>query len=293
VRHRCWSALVPLLFLCEWGCTLPGHVKGPSWVECLRGGGTIDPNAIVIDTALIERPAGDPYVCTELWQETDEFVVDLETRESLNENGLRVGQLVGAPPAGFQTLLLSKRYCANPERLTVPSGKVISQKLSPVLAHCSLAVFLDGDRRELEIDQARFILDVVPTLTGDGRTRLRFTPKVETGDKLLPFQASPEDSSWVLRIEKPSRRFPEMSWEVSLAPGQYVVIGCRPERLGTLGHLAFVQEEVTPPVQRLLVIRTNRARPGNELTVEDRLGPGSPPPLAVQAASQPLRVKDR
>jgi hypothetical protein len=250
----------------------------------MRAGAPVDPNVILIETALIQVPLSDGYVSRELWQDTDELIVDLERREALNQNGLRVGQLVGSPPVGFQTLLLSPRCCPDPERLMVPAGRTIAKHLGPVLAHCSFDVFLAAGKTELEADQIRFGVDVVPTLTADGRTRLTFTPKVETGESLLPFQAAPEESSWVLRIERPTRRFTELSWDATLAPGQYLVIGCLPDRAGSFGESAFVQDAEPGPVQRLLVIRTNRAGTRSmELAPDDTPRPGQAP-LAVQAA---------
>jgi hypothetical protein len=153
---------------------------------------------------------------------------------------------------------------------------------------------LESGKAELEVNQARFGIDVVATLTTDGRSRLVFTPKVETGENLLPFQASPEQSSWVLRIERPSRKFTELSWEVKLSPGQYLVVGCRPEKNASFGQCAFVQEDAALPVQRLLVIRTNRATaPDNDLAADEALRSGPSPPLAMQAAMATVRARDR
>ncbi len=244
---------------------------------------------IVIQTALIELPFGDAYLCRELWQDTDELVVGLERRETLHENGLRVGQLIGTPPVGFQTLLLKPRCCADPEELIVPNGKMIPQYLGPVQPHASFEIVLDGNKTELEADQVRFGFEVVPTLTNDGRTRLRFTPKVETAERMLPIEPSPEQSAWVLRIERPSRKYPELSWEVTLAPGQYVVVGCLPESTGSLGQCAFVQDGGPVPLQRLLAIRTNRAGATTPELAPDELATGSSLPLALQAAQPAFR----
>jgi hypothetical protein len=293
VRHACWLALLALLLGCAGGCTAPAHTQGPSWLECVRAGTAIDPNVVMIETALLELPIGDPYITRELWQDTDELVVGLKLREALGENGLRVGQLIGSPPVGFQTLLLSPQCCTNPARLTVPSGKAIPQYLGPVLPHSSFEVVLEDGKTELEGDQVRFGFDVTPTLTGDGRTRLAFTPKVETSGNVLPFRAAPEESSWVLRVERPTRRYAELGWEVTLAPGQYLVIGCRPEMLGSLGRCALVQDEGTRPVQRLLVIRTNRATLATAELATDEPTRAGPAPLAVQAAQPVFRGQER
>jgi hypothetical protein len=283
--------LVPVLLCGAGGCTLSPHSQGPSWVDYVRAGATLDANTVLIETALIEHPLGDPFLCHELWQDTDELLVGLQCREALHDNGLRVGQLIGTPSVGFQTLLLSPRSCANPARLLVPSGKLIPLYTGAVVPHSSFEVVLDGGKTELEADQVRFGFDMVATLTSDGRTRLAFAPKVETGERLLPFQASPEQSTWVMRIERPSRKFAELGWEVTLAPGQYLAIGCIPEMTASLGQSAFVDDDARR--QRLLVIRTNRAAAVSGDCVSDDSLRGGPAPLAVQAAQPVFGGKDR
>jgi hypothetical protein len=189
---------------------------------------------------------------------------------------------------------MSPRYCSNPERLTVPAGKLIPEYVGPIVPHASLDVVDEAGKTELEVDQARFGFDVIATLTTDGRTRLRITPKVETRENVLPFQPSPEQATWLWRIERPSRKFTDLSWEVTLAPGQWLVIGCWPEISASFGQCAFVQEGDAVPVQRLLAIRTNRATaPGNDLAGDELLRTSSSPPLAVQAATPTFRAQNR
>jgi hypothetical protein len=294
VRHGYWLLLVALLLGCAGGCTGPAQSHGPTWLDCTRAGTPVDPNLIMIETALLERPIGDPYLCDELWPDTDELFVGLELHAALRDNGLRVGQLIGAPPVGFQTLLLSPRCCANPERLQVPAGRTIPVFVGPVRAHSAFDVVLDSDKTELQADQVRFGFDVVATLTNDGRTQLAFTPKVETSESLLPFRASPETSLWEYRLERPSRKYPQLGWTAVLAPGQYLVVGCRPAMAGSLGPCAFIQEDARTPVQRLLVIRTNRALAvAHELGLDELMRPSASAPLVLQAAQPVYRRRDQ
>jgi hypothetical protein len=57
--------------------------------------------------------------------------------------------------------------------------------------------------------------------------------------------------------ERPHHSYPKLSWEVTLAPNQYLVVGTRFDQRHSLGFASFVQTEETNPVQRLLVIRTS------------------------------------
>jgi hypothetical protein len=277
--------LIALVVGCAGGCTATSQSQGPTWTDCMRAGAPVDPNILIVETALIQRPLGDPYLCGELWRDTDELFVGLELRETLKENGLRVGRLIGNPPVAFQTLLLAPDCCANPKRLYVPAGKTMPQYVGPVRPHCTFAVVLDSGKSELQADQARFGFDVLPRLTADGRTELAFTPKVETTESLLPFRAAPESSLWEYRVERPSRKYPQLGWTATLAPGQYLVVGGRPEQAGSLGRTAFVDEDGPRAVQRLLVIRTNRATSvTHTLGADDAPRGDSSAPLALQAA---------
>ena len=291
VAKRCRGALLPLCCLWLAGCLSTAPDQASAITTRLRP--QLAADSVIIDFALLERPLGDPYFNHELWTHTDELVVDLEKKAVLEENGLRIGQLVGMTPAQLQTLLSSKRWCLNPTRRVLPAGKTATYHLSPVLPHCDYDLFLGGMKHELQADQARFCLDVIGTLTADGKTKLAFTPKVETGEKVLPFQPSPEQSEWKFTIGRPSKAYPDLSWEAALAPNEYFVVGARLDKPGTLGYQAFAQDDVPQPVQRLLVIRTNRSQHagvGDQPTLEDVARASSSPPLAVQATMSAVRA---
>src|SRR5207253_2135701 len=113
----------------------------------------------ILEVALIERPAGDAYINGALWDSVDEMMVDLDRRSALDDNGLRLGQLVGSPPHGFQALLLSKRSCSNPHALMIPPGRTMPLYLGPVLAHSAYELVLGASKSAVELDQARYGLE--------------------------------------------------------------------------------------------------------------------------------------
>src|SRR5262249_29215655 len=154
----------------------------------------------LIEVALLERPLGDDYINKEIWQRADELF-DQPCHAALEENGFRIGQLVGAIPGDLQQLLLSPRCTSNPQALIFPAGKTVPIYLGAVLPHSSYEVVLGNTRAEVSLDQARFCLDVSTQFLSNGRTKLTLTPKVENGEPTLPFEAVPERSTWQLRIE--------------------------------------------------------------------------------------------
>ncbi|MCI0684495.1 MAG: hypothetical protein L0Y71_20475 [Gemmataceae bacterium] len=291
MRTRCELALLPLLCLALAGCVAAVPDR-PHTALASRLRPQLAADSVIIDFCLLERPLGDPYFNHDLWTHTDELIVDLEKKAVLEDNGLRVGQVVGMTSAQLQTLLSSERWCLDPTRCVLPAGKTATYHLSSVLAHCDYDVILGEKRHELQVDRARFCVDVVAALTDDGKTKLTLTPKVETGEQVLPFQPSPERSEWEIAIGRPAKSYPNLSWHATLAPNEYLVVGARLDKPGVLGYQAFVQDTAARPVQRLLAIRTSRSpHAADQPTLEDvARAANCPPPLAVQATMSAVRA---
>jgi hypothetical protein len=94
----------------------------------------------------------------------------------------------------------------------------------------------------------------------------------------------------VLREQRPTDRYPELGWEVTLAANEYVVVGGRYERPQTLGHACFIQGGEAAHGQRLLVIRAARvggAPAAEALATDDEDTANRPKTLAFQAAWSP------
>jgi hypothetical protein len=251
-------------------------LRTSTWLErVLQPAGPTGPDTIQMDVALVERPLGDGYINGELWNSADEQVVALESKAIIEDNGFRVGQIGGITPAGLQTLLTSERSCANPRRLRSRAGKPTRLILGPEMALCRFQILRDGGTVQVALEKAQCTLEVTGTLANDGHTRLRFVPQILHGDtRLLPRPAS-DRSGWILGEDRPTDRYPQLAWEVSLAPNEYVLVGGRYDRPETLGHQCFLRGDEQNPVQRLLVIRTSR--PGKDLD----------PPLPVVSGEAP------
>ncbi len=244
-------------------------------------------NFVQMDIALLECPAGDPYINEELWTLTDEQIVGPEQKSVLEDNGFRVAQLGGIVPAELQDLLTSKRSNLNPRRRELASGGTAVITLGPVQPALRCTVVQDGQADPVTLERAQCKLVVVPTLTADGRTCLHFTPQVEHGDELPNFHPASDGSGWLLERDRPRQSFPALGWEVTLAPNQYVVVGARLDCRQSLGQAGFVQSDEGGNIQRLLVIRANRPGGGHEAAEDDEdeqaVCASRSPPLALQA----------
>ncbi|MFN4259754.1 MAG: hypothetical protein ACK4RK_10680 [Gemmataceae bacterium] len=291
-QGRAWMTALLLGVLA--GCMSGKPTRTTAWLDKLRhlGAGPNGADVVQIDVAVIERPVGDRFLNAELWANADEQIVALERKALLEDNGFRVAH-IGIPPAPLQALLTSDVSCPNPRRLRLHAGNEAKVLIGPPRPNCRFALHTDRDCQDVELTNAQFALEIVPTLTDDGRTRLRFTPRLQHGQKsLLPLPA-PDRSCWLWQEQRPTARYEELSWEIDLAPNEYVAIGARFDHPESLGYGGFVEDAGSPPVQRLLVLRTNRTLPSlpdisNSPLEADAL-PSRTPPLALQAATSVVR----
>jgi len=241
------------------GCAGGPTPRANSWFERFHAAqAAADSDVVQLDLALLERPVGDPYVNGELWSYLDEQVIPIERKLALEENGFRLGEVGGVTPAELQSMLTSKRSNPAPRRQMLHAGNSTSLPLGPLAARCRFHVQQGDQVERVSLEQAEYTFDVRASLTEDGKTRLRFTPQIPYGERVLTPEASVDGSGLVLQQERPKKSYSSMAWEVTLAPNHYVVIGARIEHPDSLGYQYFVRRDEPAPVQRLLVIRTAR-----------------------------------
>jgi hypothetical protein len=219
------------------------------------------PDIVQLHVAVVERRLGDAYIDKALWASTDEQVAGIDRLALLENNGFRVGQVIGSLPGELQRMLENERYCANPKGLYLRAGSSTTLTLNMNLPSCAYRLKHDDLEESVTEEQAQCELLVEPTLTADGKTRLRFTPQVKYGEAMTTIEAAPDSSQWEIQVKKACHNYPEVSWEVMLAPNEWLVVGTHLGQPQSLGYQSFVNEEGATPIQRLLVLRTNRAAP--------------------------------
>jgi hypothetical protein len=293
MRHVLAVMLVLLAGLagCSWTGRPFGRGAPPAEVARRPADGTAGAEAIFLDVALVRRPRGDRYINADLWEQGDEQGLHEDVKPALAANGLRVCQIGGLLPGGLQGLLASPRSCPEPRRLRAAPGEVTPVQVGPTRPKVACRVTLDGESRDVDVEQARCVFAVVPTLEEEKRIRLRFTPIVRHGKTRMKPHVSRDANgalSWAVEPSEPAEEFAPLRWELTVGPGEYVVIGTQSDRAGTLGH-AFFLPEAQRGTQHLLVLRATRVPVGQ--------GPneamGMVPPLAAQAAGLTARGSGR
>jgi hypothetical protein len=281
-----------MLILASGGCA-SSPSSSISWLERFRPFQVpTGPDVVQVDVALLQQPLTDPYLSRDLWAIADEQAVSLESKIVLEENGFRVGQISGLTPAGLQQLLVSKRSCVDPRRVFVRSNASAALSLGPKIASFRIKMHHDGSLETLSFDQADCQLSMVAAPGKDGTVKLRFTPQIQYGVRTLQAKAADDQSGFLFQAERPTRTFSDLSWEVLMGRNQFLVIGGRFDRPDSLGSRCFLRGDEPAPVQRMLVIRSNR---GSADVSDDNIvstGENEPlknPPLALQAAWSSVR----
>jgi hypothetical protein len=285
------QAVVALVCAGLCGCaTTKLEPTAPHFAAAGPFAGAAGADVVQMDVAVIERPYGDDFLNRGLWDFADEQAVGLERKPTLDENGFRVCQIGGMTPAGLQKLLTSPRSCTDPRRVQVHAGQAVPVPLGAPWKHCRFRLHQDGQATAVDFEDAACLLEVTPTLTDDGKIRLQFTPHVKHGAPALEFAARQEPSGalrWDRQNERPDECYTRLSWDMTIAPNEFVVIGTRLDRPDTLGQTYFLPAPDDIRVQRVLVIRTGRslAEAPSDLEI------GRSPPLALRAGLITARGK--
>ncbi len=272
------SLLLLVVFLA--GCFTP-DIASRGVMDRLRAvGGPVGPDVVILDVAEIEQPPDDEYIDRELWTVLDEQVVGLEHKAAMDENGIRAGVAGGLPPGKLQALLITDRSCPDPHRITTRNGTAKLLPLGPVRDEAAFELKLNSEASTVKLTSAQFGLTITPGRTDDGRVRLTLLPQVQHGGRTLRLQPLDGDG-WSLGGAKAVEKYSGLSFDVTLSPQDYLVIGTRYGQASTLGHGMFVVPIGAKVVQRLLVIR---ARPQGESSLPDWA-------VASSAKTQPLAVQ--
>jgi hypothetical protein len=232
-------------------------VKKP-WYDPFEVFGS-SPDAVVLMTALIDRPGGDPYLTEGLWSAVDKPLPH-ETAALLAENGIRIGVISGIPPAEFSALVTSEKATTarrlNLRRLNEPR---VLPVLGPVDAlEYSVLTGLKSDRVGVTVGGAECGFEVTPTAATADRVALMLKPQVQHGPRQSWIRAAADGSGFAWDSRKPIEDYPTLTGTVTVTKGDYLLVGATDKPRGTLGEAFFFAKEPGRVRQRVLVIRASR-----------------------------------
>ncbi len=268
-----------LLAGCLTGCELLSPAKDTKPADALLQAARMSPDSVAVEIFFVRLPHDDQQSYDAIWREVDETRLDPQVRKRLSENGLRAGLLSAQLPTPVQQFLqryeaLEDEPKAPPEeaglqqaskvtfekepqvtmrRLQLRSGRrgeIVASKLKP-----SVELLLkDAESvrgRSYEDCQGMFAVKAFPR--NDGRARFEIMPEWHHGAPCQRFSGA--DGIWRLETAKPRQMFEELLLDLTLAPGEMLLVGSLPHRPGSLGHHLFTDDQSGELHRKMLFVR--------------------------------------
>jgi hypothetical protein len=260
MRLRALSAGMLLIVLC--GCASERPAQSTSLIDRLRGmGGPTGPDAVFIEFAVIERPAGSTAVNRDVWANVDEQILPAETRALMSENALRAGVTGGMLSSDLESMIANPKSAIGrrQRRLYVNNPAVLTLNGPVPQAEYQVRRSFDDQPATVKFEQAKFSISMTPSHASDGRITLRCVPEMEYQDKKSWLPTGAVGPGWL--ANRPGERYDSMAWEVTLTPREFLVIGTHNERSNWLGNQIFGGQQESGKIQRLLIVRTGTLSP--------------------------------
>jgi hypothetical protein len=215
------------------------------------------PDTVEIHYIFLEREVGDDLVNKDVWEEADEQIISLDLKKLLNDNGFRVGKL-GSRLSPKLLDLLENDARGEGRRHQTYAGLLAKIEATSVIEQWNLFTVIDGPPRGEEFNLAQGYLHVTPALGDKNTVNISMVPVIEYGPRKVKRTASADLTGWQMRNERDSKSFPEMRVDLQLNSGEYALIGCWPDRKGTLGRHYFTREVDSRIRQTVLLVRVVR-----------------------------------
>jgi hypothetical protein len=233
-----------------------------------HGGQLIEPRRCMLRVVILTRPFNEPAINEVVWRVADEQIIPPPQRRALAANGLRIGRILGDPPAELETILKG----GGPQNPQVIPTTLLLESGEQNLINVSEAV----DQTTLLINQANGIggkdyqavsgyFRVTPRHHGALGVSVRLIPEIHHGPVVRTFPAltntpglTPQQLS--LHDGQQEETFRELTVDLELEPNQVAVIGCRTDSPSSLGSFLFSESPTDRDQrhQRLILIWASR-----------------------------------
>ncbi len=250
-------------------------------------GQVIEPKRCALKVVILTRPLRDKVVNESVWGAADEQVVTSEVRRVLQANGLRIGVITGPLPAAVEGALHAPPPDkVDPTEFVLPDGANTLVSLAEPNPTVSLLLNLGGRASGRDYQEASGWFRVTANQDGPTGVALRIVPEIHHGPVLRRYDSLPNGGGGVnpmqfmLKDSQQEETLRDLSATLTLQPGQVTVIGCDPDRRGSLGHFLFTRAEansdrLTQKVVLFWASRNLSGEPGSQ--PKPHLVPVDPP----------------
>jgi hypothetical protein len=231
-------------------------------------------DGVQLEVISFRLPFGAEEINGGMWDAIDEQQFPSEVRQHLTENGIRAGLVDRQLPSALARMAADAEKrptkiteaAAQLEQVSPVSrqimqlhsgwhGEIISSSVYPELP---LLIPDDGQLCGRTYPAAQGMLQTKAESVGDRRVRLHMVPELEYGQ--VRQQWLSEDGRMLPQQGKPKRIFDNLAFDATLSAGQMLVLTCRPNRGGTLGHYLFTDPLGDQLQQKVFVVRLAQSR---------------------------------
>ncbi|MGZ0169205.1 MAG: hypothetical protein ACKVHE_06600 [Planctomycetales bacterium] len=223
-------------------------------------------DSVQLEILFVDRPANDALLGDSLWKQVDQIAgMPAGVRDTLRENGWRVGHASSHPPRALEQLLemSSERPEVNDNerrlvgrRVALAAGGNLPIDLTELQPELRLKPTADGETKSYS--NVKCILNVQIDREQDGWVRLNFTPEVHHGQNWLRPVATQLD--WTRRRGQLVEPLFDQKFSLSLNVGEMAVITAEGDDKESAGHSFFRSVHESGGLQRLLVVRVANMR---------------------------------
>jgi hypothetical protein len=230
------------------------------------------PGVVSLDVRFLHASRSDTRLNESLWLQADEQVFSPEIRKRLAAHGFRAGVIGGTLPLELQQLLdmdeaqtiegdehVLTEFEARPRvthrQYSLRSGQKSEIQTSSVVPEMNLLLPTDGSLQGRTLYQVQGVMSVqvIPEPVR-GHVRMSLVPELHFGPATTRWG---HDAAGVLVMEPGRDRqgFPDLQLDVTLLPGQMILVSCDPNLPGSLADHMFSDRKTTPRRQTWLLIR--------------------------------------
>lgn len=234
-------------------------VSTSAWAERLKPKmPDATPGVIELHYIFLERPLGDPVVQTKIWEDADELILSLDKKNEWESNGLRLGKLGSRLSPDVLKLLENSNPTGAGRRHVTNSGGLVKVQMTENLPVFKLLSVSKGSPRGEEIADAQGMLQMIASADSASAVHLEISPIIEHGPKENKWTPAPDLSGMQLRTKRETKMFPDLTVDLDLASGEYILIGRVPDKTSTLGDQYFTKEREGKKYETALLVRVVR-----------------------------------
>ncbi len=257
---------------CQWLDLSGGRPTAlPSPNNFLRSSNELHDQDVMLEVIFIRCPYGDPRL-NELWGDADEQMLAPELRQQLANNGFRVGvvgnqipyslmQLMGmrsdvAPSPGVACIRLDEM--ANTPlvvRADVPARNNHRNEIlaSAVKKEATILYNEKGTPGGKTYLDVQGVFGMKTQQKGDGRVKIEIIPELQYGEVRRQF--SSDAGAARIIMSRPKQTFESLRSELTVGPGQIIIVSNIEDRQGNLGYFFLTDDEADMRYQKIMCIR--------------------------------------